>query len=111
MPVSVLGSGRDVVHDLVRGRSFSLVTAAESGDPTLGVPPERTRQPSERDTDARPDGKYSSLNCICQPDQELIQPDGRRIAANVDCHPKINYIPRVSKTPRGHTAQRLPMPR
>jgi len=39
-----------------------------------------------------------------------VQPDGRRIASNVDCHPKINYIPRVSKTPRGRPAQRLPMP-
>ena len=39
-----------------------------------------------------------------------IQPDGRRVAANVDCHPKINFIPRVSKTPRGHAAPRSPMP-
>jgi hypothetical protein len=39
-----------------------------------------------------------------------IQPDGRRIATNVDCHPKINYIPRVSKTSRGQSAERLPMP-
>ncbi len=39
-----------------------------------------------------------------------VQPDGRRIAANVDCHPKINYIPRVSKNPRKDTAQRFPMP-
>ena len=39
-----------------------------------------------------------------------VQPDGRRIASNVDCHPKINYIQRVSKTPRGRPAQRLPMP-
>ena len=39
-----------------------------------------------------------------------VQPDGRRIAANVDCHPKINYTPRVSKTPRARQAQRLPMP-
>lgn len=39
-----------------------------------------------------------------------VQPDGRRIAANVDCHPKINYIPRVSKAPRARPSQRLPMP-
>jgi hypothetical protein len=39
-----------------------------------------------------------------------VQPDGRRIAANVDCHPKINYIPRVSRVPRAQAAQRSPMP-
>lgn len=40
-----------------------------------------------------------------------IHPDGRRVATNIDCHPKINYIPHVSKTPRGHTPERLPAPR
>lgn len=39
-----------------------------------------------------------------------IHPDGRRVAANIDCHPKINYIPRVSKTPRGQSPEHLPMP-
>jgi hypothetical protein len=39
-----------------------------------------------------------------------VQPDGRRMAANVDCHPKINYIGRVSKEPRSHAAERWPMP-
>jgi hypothetical protein len=39
-----------------------------------------------------------------------VQPDGRRVAANVDCHPKINYIPRVSKKPRERPAQRWPTP-
>jgi hypothetical protein len=39
-----------------------------------------------------------------------VQPDGTRIAANVDCHPKINYIPRVSKVPRPRSTQRFPMP-
>jgi hypothetical protein len=37
-----------------------------------------------------------------------VQPDGQRIAANVDCHPKINYIPRVSKRPRERPDQRWP---
>jgi hypothetical protein len=38
-----------------------------------------------------------------------VQPDGTRVAANVDCHPKINYIPRVSKVPRPRSPQRFPM--
>jgi hypothetical protein len=37
-----------------------------------------------------------------------VQPDGRRVAANVDCHPKINYIPRVSKKPQERPDQRWP---
>lgn len=37
-----------------------------------------------------------------------IQPDGRRIAANVDCDPQINYRPRVSKKPRARPAQAWP---
>jgi hypothetical protein len=34
-----------------------------------------------------------------------VQPDGRRIAANADCHPKINYLPQVSPTPRARPAE------
>lgn len=39
-----------------------------------------------------------------------VQPDGQRIAANVDCDPKINYMPRVSKRPRTRSAKRWPTP-